>query len=179
MDRRDASRGGYPSLIDMTRGIIFLATPFLGTAFKDMPYLTLRIWASLKDQNVTALITYTREKTPHMDELLREFIELQRNKSYDVFTFWEADKTSLLRKIHLAWAFSGHMLLAWPVFLFLAWICDLFSPWQLVIYVFWLFALFPRYQGKQVSITEIRRINILSPVDPVFLPLRKAVNNPH
>lgn len=50
INRRDAGRGGYPPLVNMTRGIIFLATPFLGTAFKDMAYLTLRIWASLRDQ---------------------------------------------------------------------------------------------------------------------------------
>ncbi|KAF7551742.1 hypothetical protein G7Z17_g4776 [Cylindrodendrum hubeiense] len=70
IDRRHSDESGSPSLIRATRGIVFLATPFLGTAFKDMPDLTLKVWASLKDQTVTALIDYANEPTPNLDELL-------------------------------------------------------------------------------------------------------------
>ncbi|RDW63382.1 hypothetical protein BP6252_10927 [Coleophoma cylindrospora] len=59
-----------PSLRKATRGIIFLATPFRGTAFKDMPNWMLTVWASLQDRTVTALIEYTKKPTPVLGELL-------------------------------------------------------------------------------------------------------------
>jgi hypothetical protein len=87
INRRDSHEGGRSSIIEATRGVVFLATPFLGTAFKDMPDLSLKVWAALKDQRVTALINYTKQPTPCLNELVRGFIELKVNKRYHVFTF--------------------------------------------------------------------------------------------
>ncbi|KAJ2972067.1 hypothetical protein NQ176_g7367 [Zarea fungicola] len=69
-NRNDGNDSGYSTLVTATRGIIFLATPFRGTAFKDMPDLTLRIWAAFNDKTVTSLINYTRQPPPDLDELL-------------------------------------------------------------------------------------------------------------
>ncbi|RYP13423.1 hypothetical protein DL767_010781 [Monosporascus sp. MG133] len=61
-------------LVKATRGIIFLATPF------------------------HALIKYTKEPPPEVDELVRRFIKLQDDNNH-VFTFFEAVPTNLLRKL--------------------------------------------------------------------------------
>jgi hypothetical protein len=142
-----------PSLRRAMRGVIFLATPFGGTAFKDMPDLTLKVWASLQDQTVTALIDYAKGSTPDLDGLVGKFIQLQRDRDYYVFTFWEADTTVLLRKFYLAWMFSNWMFPAWLVVLTSTWLVDWFSPWLLVLFLLWLSG-FSSYQPKQVGITE-------------------------
>ncbi|KXJ84692.1 NACHT domain-domain-containing protein [Microdochium bolleyi] len=106
-----------PPLVTATRGIVFLATPFLGTAFKDIPYLSLKAWGSFNDQSVSALMDYTREPTPGLDELVCGFLDLQKEKHYHVFAFWESHETSLLGKIHLAWLFSCRAFLVCRIFL--------------------------------------------------------------
>ncbi|KAK4202191.1 armadillo-type protein [Triangularia verruculosa] len=102
-----------PSLTRATRGVVFLATPFRGTAFKNMPGLLLKALAALQDQTVTALIDYTLGATPDLDELTKGFITLTKNHDYQVVVFWEARNTVLLRKFHLAWMVSTWILLAW------------------------------------------------------------------
>ena len=151
MDRQDDDESDCPSLKTVTRGIIFLATPFLGTAFKRMPEMTLRTWALFKDKTVSTLIDYTRKPTSNLDELVRRFDALRREKSYHVFTFWEAHETNLLAKIHMGWMFSKRALLAWRavacvsvVLAFLA------SPWPLVLCLLWKSA-FPICQSRQVN----------------------------
>lgn len=114
MDRLEGKKGDSPSVIEATRGIVFLATPFLGTSFKYMPSATLKIWGLLRDQTATALMDYTREPSPNADEVLRNFMQLQQEKRYHVFTFWEAEKTSLLKQFHLAWMFPSRGHLVWP-----------------------------------------------------------------
>ncbi|KAH8649582.1 armadillo-type protein [Ilyonectria robusta] len=130
-----------------TRGVVFLATPFRGTAFKNMPVPVLKAWASLHDQTVTALIDYTKEATSSLDELVDKFIELRRRQDYHLFTFYEGKGTTLLRKIHLAWLFSNRMLLAWLVGLASAWLLECFSPWLLVLFFPWLLGLWS-YQSN-------------------------------
>lgn len=120
-----------------TRGIVFLATPFLGTAFKDMPDLTLKVWASLKDQTVSVLIDYTKESTPSLDELVRRFIDLQGERHYHVFAFWEAHDTSLLGRIHMAGMFSRRALLVWYAVLGLSLPFYSSSPWLLILCLLW------------------------------------------
>ncbi|KAK4642940.1 hypothetical protein QC761_0062650 [Podospora bellae-mahoneyi] len=127
-----------PSLTRATRGVVFLATPFRGTAFKNMPSLLLKALAALQDQTVTALIDYTLGATPDLDELTKGFITLTKNHNYQVVVFWEARNTVLLRKFHLAWIVSTWILLAWLVALTSAWLLDLFSPWLLVFFLLWL-----------------------------------------
>jgi hypothetical protein len=152
---------GDPSLSEATRGIVFLATPFGGTAFKDMPYLMLKTWALLQDRTVTALIDYAKGPTSVLDELVNKFIQLQKVNGYHVFMFWEADKTILLRKFYLAWMFSNRMFLAWLVVLTSTWLLDLFSPWLLVLFFPWMSA-FSSYQPKQVSIRNTYQFNCFS-----------------
>ncbi|KAL8303425.1 hypothetical protein RB600_007056 [Gaeumannomyces tritici] len=138
-----------PHLRRATRGIVFLATPFGGTAFKNMPDLVLKAWASLRDQTVTALIDYAKEPTSELDELVCKFIQLQQAGGYHVYTFWEGNPTTLLRKIYLAWMFSKGMLLAWLVVLTSTWLLGLFSPWLLVLFFPWLMGL-SSWQPKQL-----------------------------
>ncbi|KAF1733672.1 Protein NLRC3 [Beauveria bassiana] len=147
IDRHNGDDIGLSSLTAATRGIVFLATPFQGTAFKDMPDLTVKVWAAFKDQTATALIEYTKEPTPELDELVRRFIRLQQEKDYHVFAFWEAHETSLLSKIYLGWLFSKRASQAWYAVFCLS--VARFSPWLLVLCLLWRLA-FPLYQPKQL-----------------------------
>ncbi|KAK9444494.1 armadillo-type protein [Metarhizium brunneum] len=135
-----------------TRGIVFLATPFRGTAFKDMSRPILQAWASLHDQTVSALIEYAQEATSRTDELVGKFVQLVQANGYHVLTFHEGKKTILLRKIHLAWMVSNWMFLAWPLVLLSAWLRDLFSPWLVVLFVLWLSGL--RSFGPKLLVDE-------------------------
>ena len=155
MDSQDSDESDCSSLKTVTRGIIFLATPFLGTALKEMPDMTLRTWALFKDKTVSTLIDYTRKPTPNLDELVRRFDDLRRERNYLVFTFWEAHETNLLAKIHLGWMFSKRALLAWRavacasvVLAFLA------SPWPLMLCLLWALA-FPICRPRQVNTVRL------------------------
>jgi hypothetical protein len=127
-----------PSLTRATRGVVFLATPFRGTAFKNMPGFLLKALSYLQDQTVTALIDYALGATPDLDELTKGFITLTKRHGYDVFMFWEAQNTVLLRKFHLAWIVSPWILTTWLVALTSVWLLDSFSPWLLVFFLLWL-----------------------------------------
>ena len=140
-----------PSLVGATRGVVFLATPFRGTAFQNIPGFLLKALASLQDRTVTALIDYTLDATPTLDELTNTFITLQRDHGYHVFMFWGAKKTVLLRKFGLAWMVSTRILLAWLVALTSVWLLDLFSPWLLVFFLLWL-PVFSSYRPQLVRI---------------------------
>ncbi|QLI63706.1 uncharacterized protein G6M90_00g028960 [Metarhizium brunneum] len=93
-DERDLT-----ALRKTTRGIVFLATPFRGTSFKEIPEFVLPLWAWLGGRSVSALIDCTREPPPHLDELVRDFVELQRKHDIHAEYFWEGMKTNLLRKL--------------------------------------------------------------------------------
>ena len=151
MDSQDGNESDCSSLRTVTRGIIFLATPFLGTAFKDMPGMTLRTWALFKDKTVSTLIDYTRKPTPNLDELVHRFDDLRREMSYHVFSFWEAHETNLLAKIHLGWMFSKRALLAWRAVACVSVVLALLSsPWPLMLCLLWALA-FPICQSRQVD----------------------------
>jgi hypothetical protein len=109
-----------PSLRRATQGVVFLATPFRGTAFKNMPGFLLKAFTSLQDRTVTTLIDYIMGVTSNLDELTRRFIKLQKTHRYHMVMFWEVKTTVLLRKFHLAWMVSKWILLAWLVVLTLA-----------------------------------------------------------
>lgn len=136
-----------------TRGIVFLATPFRGTAFKNMPAPILTTWASLNDQTLTTLIDYTKKATSSVDELVQKFIGLQQQQDYHGFIFYEGRKTTLVRKVYLAWLFSNQMLLAGLVSLGSTWLLECFSPWQVILFLLWLSG-FRSLQPHLVSITE-------------------------
>ncbi|KAI1422873.1 hypothetical protein F5Y12DRAFT_716901 [Xylaria sp. FL1777] len=138
----DLSRNNkdHPSLISATRGIVFLATPFGGTAFTGMPDWELTAWASLNGKEVTALIDYTKRST-ELDSLVGKFLRLANDKEYHVWTFWEAGKTSLLSKLYLGWAFSERIHFAWFLIVILSRYQKAFSPWLPVA----LWALWSKY----------------------------------
>jgi hypothetical protein len=141
-----------PSLTRATRGVVFLATPFRGTAFKNMPSFLLKALSSLQDRTVSALIDYALSATPHLDQLTKDFITLARKHGYEVSMFWEAQNTVLLRKFHLAWIVSRWILTAWLVALASVWLLDSFSPWLLVFFLLWL----PVYLSCQLQLVHLQ-----------------------
>jgi hypothetical protein len=138
-----------PSLTSATRGIVFLATPFRGTAFRNIPVSLLKALIHLQDQAVSSLIDYALSATPELDELARGFITLTKRHKYEVFTFWEGKNTVLLRKFGLAWIVSRWTFTIWPVALASTWRLGLFSPWLLVVFLLWL-PLFLSYKPQPV-----------------------------
>lgn len=137
-NQRAKDNTGSPSFVKVTRGVVFLATPFRGTAFKNMPGILLKALRLLQDQTVSSLIDYTLGATPELDELAKGFITLARKHSYQVFMFWEARNTVLLRKFGLPWIVSRRILIAWLATLVSVWLLDSFSPWLVVLFSLWL-----------------------------------------
>ncbi|EXU98735.1 NACHT and HEAT repeat domain protein [Metarhizium robertsii] len=95
----DSDERDLTALRKATRGIVFLATPFRGTSFKDIPGFVLPLWAWFGGRSVSALIDCTREPPSHLDELVHHFVELQRKHDIHAECFWEGKKTNLLRKL--------------------------------------------------------------------------------
>ncbi|KFG78551.1 hypothetical protein MANI_121576 [Metarhizium anisopliae] len=114
-DERDLT-----ALRKATRGIVFLATPFRGTSFKEIPEFVLPLWAWLGGRSVSALIDCTREPPSHLNELVRDFEELQSKHDIHAEYFWEGEKTNLLRKVWLCWVFSPYLRIVWIVVLLTA-----------------------------------------------------------
>lgn len=162
------------TLIKATRGIVFLATPFKGTSFKDVPDAALKAVALFRDQALTNLIDYVNEPKSNANELLKRFIDITSRECYEVCAFWEARGISLFSKIYMAWLFSkrafalwGSVLILLPItrevaYGFLAltspptnaffatrWLS--IFPWLLVAFLCWLFG-FYFYRPKQASV---------------------------
>jgi hypothetical protein len=116
----DRTRNKFQDVVKATRGIIFLGTPFYGTSFEDMPSQLVTFWAWLQDQNVTALIDYTK-KSNELNQLVATFLK-QRHKDCHMFAFYETVPTNLLRNVHLGWMVSNRMFLACPAILFSPWL---------------------------------------------------------
>ncbi|KAF7511003.1 hypothetical protein GJ744_005549 [Endocarpon pusillum] len=92
----------YLSLRRATRGIVFLATPFRGTAFQDVanwaePFL--KGWASFQGQAVTKLLDSLKEPTFDLQELVRGFTQMCQSQPCQVLNFYETGKTDLRRKV--------------------------------------------------------------------------------
>jgi predicted alpha/beta hydrolase family esterase len=99
----DMASHEYLSVKKATRGIVFLATPFQGTSFKDVAKWAepgLRAWASIRDKKVSGLLEKAKP-TFELGELVRSFYTLCRENDLvgHVFTFYETGKSSLPRKI--------------------------------------------------------------------------------
>ncbi|KAH0594009.1 hypothetical protein MHUMG1_08332 [Metarhizium humberi] len=75
----DSDERDLTALRKATRGIVFLATPFRGTSFKEIPGFVLPLWAWLGGRSVSALIDCTREPPSHLEELVHHFVELQHS----------------------------------------------------------------------------------------------------
>lgn len=139
-----------PSIRQTTRGIVFLATPFRGTAFEMVPSFLLKVLVSLQGRTITALIDYSLKPISELDALVKSFIILTRDRDYLVAMFWEADNTVLLRKFYLQWIASHWMFRAWMLAFLLTILLDSFSPWMCVSFVVWLFVVYIPFRPKQV-----------------------------
>ncbi|KAI0100976.1 armadillo-type protein [Nemania sp. FL0031] len=104
------AKGDYLSIQTSTRGILFLATPFRGTKFKDIANWaepSLRAWGFIRNRRVTRFIDLVGGLTPQLDELRRDFTHLAVSQQYTVHTFYERGYEGLYRKIpYLSTLFS-------------------------------------------------------------------------
>jgi hypothetical protein len=103
------AEGEYRSVREATRGVIFLATPFLGTSFMDVAKWAepgLRAWASAQGRLVSGIFGWVSQNWD-LEELVRKFTTLCVNdgsttlSSDNVFTFYEKKTTDLTRKVPL------------------------------------------------------------------------------
>ncbi|KAF1345021.1 hypothetical protein EJ07DRAFT_146534 [Lizonia empirigonia] len=78
-----------PSFTRSTCGIVFLATPFRGTAFENMPSFLLKALRFMHGRTVTALIDYALCATPDLDELSKGFITRAYDQGFKVSMFWK------------------------------------------------------------------------------------------
>ncbi|KAK3299591.1 armadillo-type protein [Chaetomium fimeti] len=94
----------YLSLRKATCGIVFLATPFRGTSFRDVAAFAepgLQFLASIRGREVNKLLDKVKGSTFDLETLVREFTQLCQDKDHPclVFTFYEKGKTSLPLKV--------------------------------------------------------------------------------
>lgn len=101
---------GYTSLWTNTGGVVFLATPFRGTAFQDVAALAvpfLQVYASLGDKAVTDLLVSVKASTPFLQDLVGEFTQTcrqQRDQLCQLAVFYETKMGNLLGKaLHNRW----------------------------------------------------------------------------
>ncbi|KAF7558104.1 hypothetical protein G7Z17_g195 [Cylindrodendrum hubeiense] len=100
----DNVQSDYISLRKATRGIVFLATPFRGTAFQDIANWSLPVlktWTWLRNKAVTQLVDNVKGSTFDLEELVRMFSQLCQDKDYpcEAFTFYETGGTTLHRRL--------------------------------------------------------------------------------
>jgi hypothetical protein len=98
------------------RGVVFLATPFRGTAFEELATWAvpmLKTWASLNDRTVTTLLDSVQGTTFDQGERVRRFTELckDQDRPCRIRIFYEGQATILPRKYLPALVFS-----VWPKF---------------------------------------------------------------
>ncbi|KAI1660746.1 hypothetical protein F4813DRAFT_348214 [Daldinia decipiens] len=82
-----------------THGVVFLATPFRGTAFHDVAKwaeLVLKSRATIKGQQISSLLEYAKSLTFDTGELVRNFTRLCNDSEYScqVVSFYETRPTN-------------------------------------------------------------------------------------
>ncbi|KAF6822843.1 peptidase C14 [Colletotrichum musicola] len=100
----DSNPGEYRDLRRATRGIVFLATPFRGSSFKDVAAWAepgLKAWASIRGREASRLLDSVKASTSDLEALVRRFTQLCQDKDHPchVFTFYELGMTSLPSKV--------------------------------------------------------------------------------
>ncbi|OHE90436.1 peptidase C14 [Colletotrichum orchidophilum] len=100
---------GFTSLWAATGGVIFLATPFRGTAFQEVARhacLFLQGSAKLSSKRVTTLLDSVEASTPFLQDLVGEFTSICRSRGDEcrLAIFYETEKGNLLRKVLPTWA---------------------------------------------------------------------------
>ncbi|KAK9853657.1 NACHT protein [Penicillium brevicompactum] len=99
-----------------TRGVIFLATPFWGTAFDDIAHwarCALEVSARCGRKRLTSQDELIAGPTFDMSETVHSFSRLQKKEKYYVFTFYEKGLSNIYRKAipSLPSGFSGSKVL--------------------------------------------------------------------
>jgi hypothetical protein len=99
-----ASRSEYANLWKATTGIIFLATPFRGTAFKQIARQSvffLKGFAMLSGRRVTTLLDSVGRSTAFLEELVGSFtaICLERGDTCQLSVLYETGRGNLWRKL--------------------------------------------------------------------------------
>ncbi|KAI0413532.1 ARM repeat-containing protein [Xylaria grammica] len=94
----------YPSIANATWGIIFLATPFKGTSYTDIPKAAekaLEIQASINGRLLSKLLELTKRdiKLEKMESDFASFCSSRNGLLSKITTFYETGTTSLPRKI--------------------------------------------------------------------------------
>lgn len=97
-------RSEYAHLWKATIGIVFLATPFRGTAFKQLACQSvffLKGFAMLSGREVTILLDSVGRSTSFLEELVGSFtsICLQRGDTCQLSVFYETGRGNLWRKL--------------------------------------------------------------------------------
>lgn len=96
--------GEFLDIQKATRGVLFLATPFRGTFFQDVAWWArpgLKAMASVRGHRVTMLLEWAGPHNRALRELVRSFVQLAKDQSYDVDNFYEKGFTDLSLKIPL------------------------------------------------------------------------------
>ncbi|KAI0102582.1 hypothetical protein GGR51DRAFT_562505 [Nemania sp. FL0031] len=91
---------GYRSVQKAVHGIVFLATPFSGTSFRDVAEWALpgiKTWAFIRTKKVSNLL-YETISNPELNNLCRDFTALYQ-KDVHMEAFYETGETSLPRKL--------------------------------------------------------------------------------
>ena len=97
-------RSEYAHLWKATIGIVFLTTPFRGTAFKQLACQSvffLKGFAMLTGREVTLLLDIVGRSTPFLEELVGSFtsICLQRGDECQLSVFYETGRGNLWRNV--------------------------------------------------------------------------------
>lgn len=77
------SGSGYTALWRATGGVVFLVTPFRGTAFQDLATLTvpfLKVYTRLIDKAVTDLLDSIKVSTPFLQDLVGDFMQAYQQR---------------------------------------------------------------------------------------------------
>jgi len=97
----------YASLWRATRGIVFLATPFRGTAFQDVAGVAVTILRgyAIFASRVTDLLDSVKASTRYLEDLVRDFtsLHMQRDQTCQLAVFYETKESNLLRKGFPSW----------------------------------------------------------------------------
>lgn len=94
----------YASLWRATGAVVFLATPFRGTAFNDVARLAVgfaKLYARVVDKQVTQLLDSVGDSTSFLQELVASFTlaYFQQGHACQLAIFYETEKSNLLRKV--------------------------------------------------------------------------------
>lgn len=92
----------YTSLWRATGGVVFLATPFRGTAFQDIARaaVVLEVSARLAGETVNGLLDNLKASTPFLEDLVGDFTQTykRRDQPCQLAIFYETKPGNLLRK---------------------------------------------------------------------------------